>query len=83
MGNHFPPPPLTFPPKEKPCHVGNLTFPIKVAEPMAKMDLKEAQGLWMAWIKTLKSLTEEKHLARAEDSACSINRTLVLAEKSM
>ncbi|GKA66288.1 hypothetical protein Tco_0766096 [Tanacetum coccineum] len=41
---------------------------------------KEAQLLSMAGIKTLKSLTEEKHLARAEDLACSINRTLVLAE---
>ncbi|GJT67382.1 integrase, catalytic region, zinc finger, CCHC-type containing protein [Tanacetum coccineum] len=31
---------------------------------------KEAQLLSMAGIKTLKSLTEEKHLARAEDLAC-------------
>ncbi|GKC21134.1 hypothetical protein Tco_1023284 [Tanacetum coccineum] len=41
-------------------------FPITFAESMAVIILKEAQGLWMAWIKTLKSLTEEKHLARAE-----------------
>ncbi|GJX32123.1 retrovirus-related pol polyprotein from transposon TNT 1-94 [Tanacetum coccineum] len=42
-------------------------FPIKVAEPMAKMVLKEAQGLWMAWIYSLKSLTKETQEEEAED----------------
>ncbi|GJY71200.1 hypothetical protein Tco_0474903 [Tanacetum coccineum] len=42
-------------------------FPIKVAEPMAKMVLKEAQGLWMAWINTLEPLTEEKHFASLKE----------------
>ncbi|GJS84518.1 retrotransposon protein, putative, ty1-copia subclass [Tanacetum coccineum] len=42
-------------------------FPIKVAESMAKMILKEAQWLWMAWIYSWKSLTKETQEEEAED----------------
>ncbi|GJX20729.1 hypothetical protein Tco_0223406 [Tanacetum coccineum] len=44
-------------------------FPTTFAEPMAKMVLKEAQGLWMAWIYSLKSLTKETQEEEAEDIA--------------
>ncbi|GJV93804.1 hypothetical protein Tco_1541617 [Tanacetum coccineum] len=56
-------------------------FPTTFAEPMAKMVLKEAQGLWMAWIYSLKSLTKETQEEEAEDIAYSINRVLVIAKK--
>ncbi|GKF85132.1 hypothetical protein Tco_0250030, partial [Tanacetum coccineum] len=36
-------------------------FPMKRAESRDVIILKEAQGPWMAGIKTLESLTEEKH----------------------
>ncbi|GKE20759.1 hypothetical protein Tco_1432271, partial [Tanacetum coccineum] len=64
MDNHFPPPPLSFPPKEKPCHVGNLPISHEKSRINGCDHLKEAQGPWMAGIKTLESLTEEKHFAR-------------------
>ncbi|GKD97731.1 hypothetical protein Tco_1381628 [Tanacetum coccineum] len=73
--------PLSFPPKKGHCHVGNLTFLHNFCRINGCDQLKEAQGLWMAWIRILKSLTEEKHLAKAEDIAYSINRVLVIAEK--
>ncbi|GJS62036.1 hypothetical protein Tco_0656820 [Tanacetum coccineum] len=56
-------------------------FPIKVAESMAKMILKEAQWLWMAWIYSWKSLTKETQEEEAEDIDYSINRVLVIVEK--
>ncbi|GJS48822.1 reverse transcriptase domain-containing protein, partial [Tanacetum coccineum] len=42
-------------------------FPMTFAESMAVIILKEAQGPWMAGIKTLESLTEEKHFARLKN----------------
>ncbi|GJS14917.1 hypothetical protein Tco_0409389 [Tanacetum coccineum] len=41
---------------------------------MAVIILKEAQGPWMAGIKTLESLTEEKHFARLKSQGlwCSL-----------
>ncbi|GJV62947.1 reverse transcriptase domain-containing protein [Tanacetum coccineum] len=51
-------------------------FSITFAESMAVINLKEAQGPWMAGIRALKSLTEETQERRAEDLALSINRRL-------
>ncbi|GKF03065.1 hypothetical protein Tco_0029988 [Tanacetum coccineum] len=62
-----PPPssPLSFPPKKRGIAMLAISlFPMTFAESMAVINLKEAQGPWMAGIKTLESLTEEKHFAR-------------------
>ncbi|GKG38693.1 hypothetical protein Tco_0460405, partial [Tanacetum coccineum] len=41
-------------------------FSITFAESIAVINLKEAQGPWMAGIRALKSLTEETQERRAE-----------------
>ncbi|GJX79053.1 hypothetical protein Tco_0327202 [Tanacetum coccineum] len=51
-------------------------FSITFAESIAVINLKEAQGPWMAGIRALKSLTKETQERRAEDLALSINRRL-------
>ncbi|GJS57234.1 hypothetical protein Tco_0652018 [Tanacetum coccineum] len=63
MGKHLPPPPLPFPPKITPFHVGNPTFHITLGRINGYDESKEAQWQWMAGINTLEPLTEEKHFA--------------------
>ncbi|GJU44265.1 hypothetical protein Tco_1201531 [Tanacetum coccineum] len=55
--------------KTKPKGIAMLAislFPITFAESMAVINLKEAQGPWMAEMKVLKALTEETQERRAE-----------------
>ncbi|GJR79714.1 hypothetical protein Tco_0150499 [Tanacetum coccineum] len=66
MDKPSPSSPLSFPPKKGIAMLAISLFSITFAESMAVINLKEAQGPWMAGMRALKSLTEETQERRAE-----------------